>query len=332
MIRVRNLNKSFWVHTKPPGLRASLRSLFVRTRVERRALRDVSLDVAEGEILGLVGSNGAGKTTLVKILAGIVHPGEGQVDVLGFRPFERSNAFRSRIALVMGQKAQLWWDLPAADCFLLLKEIYRIPGPRFKATINRLAQELEVADLLNVQIRRLSLGERMKMELLAAFLHEPRVVFLDEPTIGLDITAQRHIRNFLLEYRRREGTVMILTSHYMEDIERLCRRIAVLREGELVFDGLLERVVSDFATHKILTARMPLENGKAPSVEFPVELGRILDSDNGFLRVAIPRAKVAEAASRLLSRYHVVDLTILEEDIGRIVEAIMRKRTEHERN
>ncbi len=327
MIRVRDLHKSFFVHRKEPGLLGSVRSLFVRRSIENRALNNVSLDVGAGEILGLVGANGAGKTTLVKILAGIIYPGGGEVSVLGFRPFDRENAFRSQIALVMGQKAQLWWDLPAADCFLLLKEIYRIPEARFRQTLRRLSADLEVEHLLDIQIRRLSLGERMKMELLAAFLHEPRVVFLDEPTIGLDLTAQRHIRNFLLDYIQREGIAMILTSHYMEDIERLCRRIAILREGELVFDGLLEQIVREFATHKILMARLPLENGQNPRVELPAELGRLLEADNGFLRFSIPRDRVAEAAGRLLSEHRVVDLTIVEEDVGRIVEAIMRRRT-----
>lgn len=330
MIRVRNLGKTFHVQRKQPGLIGSLRGLFFRRTVARQALVDVSLEVGEGEILGLVGANGAGKTTLVKILAGIVHPDEGKVDVLGFEPFRRRDEFRSRIALIMGQKAQLWWDLPASDCFLLLKEIYRIPNVRFEKTLAELAGALDVEDLLDVQIRRLSLGERMKMELLAAFLHEPRVVFLDEPTIGLDLTTQRSIRNFLLDYRTRTGTAMILTSHYMEDIERLCRRIAILREGRLVYDGLLSKIIDDFATHKLITARLPLAvaGRDRPPSKIPESLGQVLEWDGDFLRLQVPRQLAAQAASYLLSELRVVDLNIVEQEIGHIVEAIMRRRSE----
>jgi len=231
MIEVERLSKTYYVHRKRPGLRGSLRALFVRDRVERKAVDEVSFRVDEGEIVGLVGANGAGKTTLVKMLAGIIQPAGGTARVLGFDPWKRENAFRSQIALIMGQKAQLWWDLPAADCFLLLKEIYRIPDDRYRATLDDLAQILDVTGLLEIQIRRLSLGERMKMELIAALLHGPRVVYLDEPTIGLDLTAQRAIRDFILQWRERNRPAMLLTSHYMEDIERLCRRILILREG-----------------------------------------------------------------------------------------------------
>ena len=225
MIRTRKLTKTFHVHEKEPGLKGSLRSLFRRKRIARHALVDVDLEVAPGEIVGLIGENGAGKTTLVKMLAGIIHPTSGEAEVLGEVPWKRANEFRRQIALVMGQKAQLWWDLPAADCFLLLREIYRIPEAAYQERLHTLAEMLDVGQHLKVQLRRLSLGERMKMELIAALLHQPRVVFLDEPTIGLDLSAQRAIRSFLLTYREQHQPAMLLTSHYMEDIERLCKRI-----------------------------------------------------------------------------------------------------------
>ena len=201
MIQVEKLSKTFTVHRKEPGLAGSIRSLFRREYVDKHAVREVSFTVGEGEIVGLVGANGAGKTTIVKMLAGIIYPTAGGASVLGYTPWERDNRFRRQIALIMGQKAQLWWDLPAADCFLLLKEIYQIPEEQYRATLNYLAEVLEVREELQVQIRRLSLGERMKMELIAALLHAPRVVYLDEPTIGLDLTAQRAIREFILRYR-----------------------------------------------------------------------------------------------------------------------------------
>ena len=261
MIHVENLSKTFHVHRKEPGLRASVRSLFRRERVEKQAVRSVSLDVAEGEIVGLVGPNGAGKTTLVKMLAGIIHPTAGTAQVLGHEPWKRDDDFRRQIALIMGQKAQLWWDLPAADSFLLLREIYRIPEAQYRETLDTLSEMLAVKDELTVQLRRLSLGERMKMELIAALLHRPRVVFLDEPTIGLDLTAQRAIRDFLLTYRETHRPAMILTSHYMEDIERLCKRIVIIRDGEFIFDGPLQQVMDRYVTNKTVEAQY---RGHAP--------------------------------------------------------------------
>jgi ABC-2 type transport system ATP-binding protein len=323
MIQVQNLTKSFRVHKKAPGLKGSVQSLFKREWIEKQALKGVSMNIAAGEIVGLVGANGAGKTTLVKALAGIIHPTSGVARVLGHTPWERDNAFRSQIALIMGQKAQLWWDLPAADCFLLLREIYRIPRARFDETLGFLVQTLGVKEQLNIQIRRLSLGERMKMELIAALLHEPKIVFLDEPTIGLDITAQRAIREFILRYSRERRPAMILTSHYMEDIERLCERIIIIREGEFVYDGPLSRIVSDFASHKILTAR--LGEGTPGPAELPAALGEVLSRSDDSIRIKVPRARIPEAASEMLRSFPVADLEIEEEDIGTLIETILRK-------
>lgn len=317
MIHVDNLHKSFRVHRKDPGLRGSVRALFRREWIHNEALRGVSLEVGEGEIVGLVGANGAGKTTLVKILAGIIHPSAGHATVLGHVPWERHNDFRRRIALIMGQKAQLWWDLPAADCFLLLREIYRLPRDQYEADLARLAGMLRVEDQLRVQIRRLSLGERMKMELIAALLHRPRVVYLDEPTIGLDLSAQRAIRDFLLEYRETSRCAMLLTSHYMEDIERLCERIVILREGEFVYDGALAQLVTRYAPAKTITAHLQEGVEDLPDLE-GLRPERIGDT----VRLTVPRDRVRDAAATLLAQYPVTDVTIEEPEIGSIIEAI----------
>lgn len=326
MIQVRELSKSFRVHVKKPGLKGSVEALFRREWKEKHALRKVSMDIAAGEIVGLVGANGAGKTTLVKALAGIIHPSSGTARVLGHVPWERKTEFRRQIALIMGQKAQLWWDLPAADCFLLLREIYRIPPRQFDETLEFLTQSLGVRDQLNVQIRRLSLGERMKMELIAALLHQPRVVFLDEPTIGLDLTAQRAIREFLLEYRSQRKPAMILTSHYMEDIERLCERIIIVKEGEFVYDGPLSRIRSEVSRHKVIVARLADDpSGVAALPVIPIELGETVESGAGELKLKVERGKVSEAAGWLLKTLPVADLMIEEEDIGTVIETIFRK-------
>ena len=328
MILVERLSKTFTVHKKAPGLAGSIRSLFHREQIHKRAVREVSFTVGEGEIVGLVGANGAGKTTIVKMLAGIIHPTSGRAEVLGFTPWERDDRFRSQIALIMGQKAQLWWDLPAADCFLLLKEIYQIPEERFRSTLDYLSETLEIRDELQVQIRRLSLGERMKMELIAALLHAPRVVYLDEPTIGLDLTAQRSIRDFLLRYRADHRPAMILTSHYMEDIERLCRRIIILREGEIVFDGSLEKVVAEYAEHKVITVHLRKDAAPAADSNGLSTLGLVEECTADLVRLRVSRNRVAEAAAELLRRLPVLDLAIEEIDIGTVIERIQRARRE----
>jgi ABC-2 type transport system ATP-binding protein len=325
MIEAHGLSKTFTVHRKDPGLWGSVKSLFRREKVHKHAVRDATFRIDEGEIVGLVGANGAGKTTLVKMLAGIIHPTRGDARVLGFRPWERDNRFRRQIALIMGQKAQLWWDLPAADSFLLLKEIYGIPDDRYRANLDYLARVLDVAKELTIQVRRLSLGERMKMELIAALLHGPRVVYLDEPTIGLDLTAQKAIRDFILAYREQNRPAMILTSHYMEDIERLCRRLLILREGEIVYDGSLAGVVEKYADHKVVTAHLRKTNGTVTRDGLEA-LGQVDACDDLTIRLRVPRGRVAEAAAELLRRYPVADLAIEEVEIGTIIEKIQRAK------
>ena len=328
MIEVQKLSKTFTVHKKEPGLLGSIRSLFQREDIEKRAVREVSFSVGEGEIVGLVGANGAGKTTIVKMLAGIIYPTSGLARVLGFTPWERDNRFRRQIALIMGQKAQLWWDLPAADCFLLLKEIYQIPEDRYRSTLAYLSDALEVRSELQVQIRRLSLGERMKMELIAALLHAPRVVYLDEPTIGLDLSAQRAIRDFLLQYRTDRRPAMILTSHYMEDIERLCRRLVILREGQIVFDGSIEEVLAQYAEQKVITAHLSKDGAPAPDSGGLSALGVVDACTDDLIRLRVPRQRVAEIAADLLRRWPVSDLAIEEVEIGTVIERIQRARRE----
>jgi ABC-2 type transport system ATP-binding protein len=328
MIQVEKLSKVFRVHQKEAGLKGSVRSLFNRKWLDKWALKDVSFKVEAGEILGLVGANGAGKTTLMKLLAGIVHPTDGKASVLGHTPWERKNEFRRQIALIMGQKAQLWWDLPAADCFLLLKEIYQIPDAQYRKTLDDLTNALQVKNQMNIQVRRLSLGERMKMELVAALLHQPKVVFLDEPTIGLDLTAQKAIREFLLEYRKTYKPAMIVTSHYMEDITRLCERIIIIREGEFVYDGSLDLVSKKFTSHKLISAHIEATTLTPATHSVASQLGineaDVVEQSPELIKVKASREKIAEVAGLLLKLFPVVDLTIEEQDIGEVIAALMR--------
>lgn len=334
MIHVDRLSKTFHVHRKAPGLWESVKSLVRRRKVAKEAVREVSFRVEEGEVVGLVGANGAGKTTLVKMLAGIVHPTAGDALVLGHRPWRRDNELRRQIALIMGQKQQLWWDLPAADAFLLLQGIYRIPDDEFRRNLDHLAGLLEATDQLDVQLRRLSLGERMKMELIAALLHSPRVVYLDEPTIGLDLSAQRAIREFVLEYRHRRRPAMIVTSHYMDDIESLCERILILRDGRLVYDGSRRKVAETFARFKRLTVALH----SAPSAEGQARLEALVDDVDarrvgdpegaGSLVLEVPRDRAARAASALMECLDVADLSIEEEPLANIIERLQRAQQE----
>lgn len=304
MIHVKNLSKTFTVTEKDPGLKGSFKSLFKRKVITKYALKNISFDIHEGEIVGLIGANGAGKTTLSKILSGIIHPSGGDVSVLGSDPWKREISFRKKMSLIMGQKASLWWDLPALDCYLLLKEIYQINDDQYHTRLNFLAETLGIKDQLKIQIRRLSLGERMKVELIAALLHNPQVVFLDEPTIGLDLTAQKAVRKFLLDYRQKYNPCMILTSHYMEDIEQLCERIIILKEGEIVYDGPLKEIISKYANEKQII--LTLVNGD-------------------IIKERVARDGISERISLLLKAHDVMDLNVTEIEISEIIEKILRQ-------
>lgn len=302
MIKVENLSKTFESHVKEPGLKGSIKALFKREKKIKEALKSVSLEIKQGEIIGLIGSNGAGKTTLVKILAGIVHPTSGDATVLGFRPWERNNEYRKQMCLIMGQKNQVWWDLPALDSFILLKEIYQIPDALYKKNVEFLADTLMVKDQLKTQVRKLSLGERMKIELMASLLHQPKVIFLDEPTIGLDISAQKAVREFMKSYQREFKPITILTSHYMEDIKELCPRIVIIKQGEFVYDGALSQVQRMLGDEKCLT----------------------VTTKDKIFKMNVPRVELSAKTSEIFSTNDVLDLNIHDPSIEDIIESIMK--------
>src|SRR5215218_4798108 len=252
MLTATNLVKTYKVYQKKTGLLGAVKGLFNREYKEVRAVDGVSFHVDPGEMVAFLGPNGAGKTTTLKILAGLIYPTAGAAQVLGFVPWQRRDAFRRQFSLVMGQKNQLWWDLPAADSFQLHREIYSIPEAEFHRTLGELTELLGVATLTRQAVRELSLGERMKMELIAALLHQPRLLLLDEPTIGLDVVAQVTIQQCLREYNARRGVTMLLTSHYMRDVEALCRRVLVIAQGRLVYDGELEGLADRFGHAKLV--------------------------------------------------------------------------------
>lgn len=302
MIKINSLTKNYTTYIKEPGLKGSFKSLFIRRKKIKEALKSVSLEISQGEIVGLIGANGAGKTTLIKILAGIVSPSSGEVSVMGFNPWERNNQYRKCMSLIMGQKAQVWWDLPALDTFLLLKEIYEIDEKLYKENLEFLSETLMVKDQLKTQVRKLSLGERMKIELMASLLHRPKVIFLDEPTIGLDISAQKAVREFIKSYQSEFKPITILTSHYMEDIKELCPRIVIMKEGGFVYDGPLSNIQKMMGDEKCLT---------------------VTTKDSTF-KLTIPRLELATKTSEIFQNHDVIDLNIHDPSIENIIESIMK--------
>ncbi len=325
MIHVSSLEKTYRIFEKEPGLLGSVRSLFHRKWIDRHALKPISFEIGSGEILGLLGANGAGKTTLIKLLAGIMHPTSGNASIHGYTPWERKTAFKQEIALILGQKSQLWPDLPAGDSLLLLQEIYRIPEALFQKRLSYFLETLDLAKLLKTQIRRLSLGERMKFELVAALLHQPKVIFLDEPTIGLDIGSQRAMRNFLSEYRKEFKPAMILTSHYMEDVQALCERLLILREGEQVFTGKLSEITERYGQHRTIRL-MVEETGLLRTLQNEFATARLDPEDPSVLRIPVGREDLSPSILRILQIAPRIDLAIEEEDLGSIIDALQTRK------
>lgn len=248
IISARNLTKQYHIYKKEEGLAGAVKSFFKRTYETKTAVEKISFDIEQGELIGFIGPNGAGKTTTLKMLSGLLYPTSGSVSVLDHTPFQRKPAFLKQISLVMGQKNQLWWDLPPMDTFLLNKEIYEIPDKAFTQRVEELSDLLDVKDILHVQVRKLSLGQRMKCELMAALLHQPKILFLDEPTIGLDVVVQHKLRNFIKEYNKKYNATILLTSHYMRDVKQLCDRVIVINFGRIIYDGNLDRLMEKYAT------------------------------------------------------------------------------------
>jgi viologen exporter family transport system ATP-binding protein len=316
VIHVADLRKTFKVPVREPGLRAALRALVRRKTRDVRAVDGITFDIRPGEVVGFLGPNGAGKTTTLKMLSGLLHPTGGEASVLGHVPWRREKAYLRRMTLVMGNRNQLQWDIPALDSFELMRAIYRVPDEDFRRTRDEFIGLLELESLVDKPIRNLSLGERMKMEIVGALLHRPQVLFLDEPTIGLDITMQKRIRHFVTEYNRRYGATVLLTSHYMADVQALCRRVIVIDHGRLLFDGDLSALGSQFAAYK--TIGLSLLDGSVDLSGY----GEVIHRDGDRVTLRIPRADASSVTARLLADIPVADLTIEDPPIEDVIERV----------
>ena len=319
MIAARHLSKHYRVHEREGGLAGSLRSFFRRRYRSVVAVEDVTFSLTPGEIVGFLGPNGAGKTTTLKMLAGLLHPTSGEVTVSGFTPKERRTEFLSAITMVLGQKQQLNWDLPPEDTFLLNKEIYGVSDRDYRHRIDRLIDMLTLGDLVKRQARKLSLGERMKCELAAALIHGPKVLFLDEPTIGLDVNMQQALRSFIADYNREEGATILLTSHYMADVTALCKRVLVINEGRLIFDGDLKSIVETMAVEKLVRLNL----SETVARERLAAYGRVAKLDALEAELAVPRAEIAQVAARMLQDLPIADIAIEDVPIETIIGAFM---------
>jgi ABC-2 type transport system ATP-binding protein len=320
-IHLHELCKTYRVPERESGMGAAVQSLFHRRMQEVQAVDGLTFDVAPGEIVGFLGPNGAGKTTTLKMLAGLLHPTAGEGRVLGSIPWKRERAFLRQITLVMGQRNQLAWDIPAADSFELNRVIYRLPAADFRRTLDELSELLELGPLLKKPVRNLSLGERMKCEIAAALLHRPQVVFLDEPTIGLDVTMQRRIRAFIAEYNHRSGATVLLTSHYMADVQALCKRVIVIHHGRLLFDGDLSALVQQFTAHKTIVVQ--LEDCQADLHTY----GEVLDCEDGRFTLRVPKARTARVTERLLADLPVIDLLVEDPPIEEVIDQVFTQET-----
>jgi ABC-2 type transport system ATP-binding protein len=316
VVDVRALRKVYRVTERETGLAATLRSIVKRRYREVLAVDGITFHIDPGEVVGFLGPNGAGKTTTLKMLSGLLYSSGGEAHVLGFVPSKRQKEFLRQITLVMGNRNQLQWDLPALDSFELNRAIYRIPREDFVPIRDEMIELLEVGDLVRKPVRNLSLGERMKVEIVGALLHRPQVLFLDEPTIGLDVTMQKRIRSFVAEYNGRHGATVLLTSHYMADVQALCKRVIVIHHGQILYDGPLTGLAAQFAAHK--TIGVALEDGQADLTRY----GEVIHRDGDWVTLRVPKADTSQIASRLLSEQSVLDLTIEEPPIEDVIELV----------
>lgn len=316
-IETRQLTKVYRTYKKKPGFAGAVAGLFRREYQEVHAVDGVSFSIEEGEFVGFLGPNGAGKTTVLKMLSGLLNPTTGEATVLGFTPWQRKDAMKRQISLLMGQKNALWWDLPARESLELNRAIYDISEKQYLDIVESLSALLDVKDKLDVAVRELSLGERMKMELISALLHAPRVLFLDEPTIGLDVTSQQKVRDFLRSYNREHQIVTMLTSHYMEDIEALCRRVIIIDHGRIFFDGPLADIVDRFATHKIIG----LTFSEPPECDF-ADAGEVVESDARSVKLRVPRARVTDVARDILASCRVHDISVTDPPVEEVIRQV----------
>jgi ABC-2 type transport system ATP-binding protein len=322
MIEVDNLTRVFRTYKKQPGFWGGVKGLFRREFEETRAADQISFRIAEGEFVGFLGPNGAGKTTTLKMLSGLIYPTSGTARVAGFDPSKRENAYRRLFALVLGQKNQLWWDLPALESFHLLRAIYGLEQTPYQQTLDELVDLLNVRAKLDVQVRELSLGERMKMELIAALIHRPRVLFLDEPTIGLDVISQKAVRDFLRDYNRRYKTTILLTSHYMADISQLCERVIVIDHGKKIYDGALDRIAGAGSRQRII--KFKPRAGAFPADWRPAH-GESKVCDDGELLLHVPSEKVVDVCQQVLATGGVDDLTIQDVPLEDVISELFQR-------
>ena len=323
-IEVRGLTKIYRTYQKEAGFWGALKGLTHRRYKETAAARDVSFSVREGELVGFLGPNGAGKTTVLKMLSGLLYPTSGEARVLGYTPWRRQNEFKRQFALVLGQKNQLWWDLPASESLELNRVIYGLESKSSRKTIDELTELLDVREKLDVMVRELSLGERMKMELIAALLHRPKVLFLDEPTIGLDVISQKKVREFLQDYTTRHRITTLLTSHYMQDIEALCERVVIIDHGQVFFDGALADIITRLATHKVIT----LTRHKGLREIDLAAFGEVQEKSDSQVRLKVPRDRIIAVSRELITALEVDDFTVEDVPIEDIIREVFSKQEE----
>ena len=318
IISVKNLNKKYEYYKKQAGLWNSVKSLFHREKLFTEAVKDISFEIQEGEFVGFLGPNGAGKTTTLKMLSGILYPTSGEATVLGYVPAKRQPVFQKQFALVMGQKNQLWWDLPAMESFLLNQAIYEVPEDQFRAVLNELTELLDITDILDIPVRKLSLGQRMKCELAAALLHSPKVLFLDEPTIGLDVVSQNNIREFLKKYNREKKITIILTSHYMEDVAALCERVVIINHGAMMYDGSLRALIDEHIDYKVLEVTFT----EPVSTETLSAFGTVKEYQPQRVVLEVSKNSAKEMAAQILTKLPVDDILINEVSIDDVIRHI----------